>query len=69
MRFILESLRDLNNHLTLHGGCLYILQGNPVSIFKKIKEEIGLNYITFEQVVCLVLCIATWNTKFEHFVF
>lgn len=51
MRFLLESLKDLNDQLTLRGGCLYILQGNPVDIFKKIYEEIGLDLITFEQVI------------------
>jgi len=51
MRFLLESLINLNNNLTLVGGRLYILQGNPVNIFKFIKENIGLNLITFEQVL------------------
>lgn len=50
MRFLLESLIDLNNNLSLVGGRLYILQGNPVNIFKMIKEKIGLNFITYEQV-------------------
>ncbi|VVC31760.1 Rossmann-like alpha/beta/alpha sandwich fold,Cryptochrome/DNA photolyase class 1,DNA photolyase, N- [Cinara cedri] len=49
MRFLLESLDDLNTSLTKLGGCLYILQGNPVKIFNRIKEEIGLNLITYEQ--------------------
>jgi len=55
MRFLLESLNDLNDNLTLHGGCLYMLRGNPVEIFKRIKEEIDLNLITFEQVNCFML--------------
>lgn len=50
MRFLLESLKDLNENLALHGGCLYLLQGNAIDVFKRIKEEIGLNLITFEQV-------------------
>lgn len=50
MRFLLESLDDLNTNLIKLGGCLYILQGNPVNIFNRIKEEIGLNLITYEQV-------------------
>lgn len=50
MRFLLESLNDLNDNLTLYGGRLYILQGNPVDIFKRIKETIGIDLITFEQV-------------------
>lgn len=51
IRFLLESLKDLNDRLTLHGGCLYILRGNPIEIFKRIKDEIGLDLITFEQVI------------------
>jgi deoxyribodipyrimidine photolyase len=51
MRFLLESLKDLNDTLTLYGGCLYILQGNPVNVFKEIKEKIGLDVLTFEQVM------------------
>lgn len=50
MCFLLESLKDLNDRLTLHDGCLYILRGNPVKIFERIKVEIGLDLITFEQV-------------------
>lgn len=50
IRFLLESLIDLNNNLALVGGRLYMLRGNPVNIFKMIKEKIGLDCITFEQV-------------------
>lgn len=50
MRFLLESLKDLNDNLTSYGGRLYILQGNPIDIFNRIKEKIGLDVITFEQV-------------------
>lgn len=51
MRYLLESLKDLNDNLALHGGCLYLLQGNPIDVFKKIKTEIGLDLLTFEQVI------------------
>lgn len=51
MRYLLESLKDLNKRLTLVGGSLYILQGNPVTIFKSIKDKMGLNLITFQQVI------------------
>lgn len=54
MRYLLESLIDLNSKLVLRGGCLYMLCGNPVNIFKRIKEEIGLNLITFEQVIIYI---------------
>lgn len=53
LRFLLESLKDLNNNLTLVGGHLHILQGSPVKIFQMIKEKIGLDFITFEQVLLL----------------
>jgi len=49
----MESLSDLNDKFTLLGGRLYMLRGNPVHIFERIKEEVGLNSITFEQVICL----------------
>lgn len=62
MRFLLESLIDLNKNLSLVGGRLYILRGNPVNIFKIIKEKIGLNFITFEQVFMYIYI----HYFFEH---
>lgn len=56
MRFLLESLKDLDDNLKLRGGCLYILQGNPVDIFEKIKNEIGLDLVSFEQVNIYLKC-------------
>jgi cryptochrome len=61
MRFLLESLKDLNNNLTLLGGHLYILQGIPVKIFQIIKEKIGLDFITFEQVLFLLLLLLLYR--------
>ncbi|XP_050432639.1 cryptochrome-1-like [Adelges cooleyi] len=49
MRFLLESLKDLDENLKVRGGRLYVLQGDPVAIFKRIQQEIGLDLITFEQ--------------------
>lgn len=70
MRFLLESLIDLNDTLTLYGGCLYILRGNPVNIFKEIKENIGLNLITFEQVIhFFAINIARQNFKYSFLMF
>lgn len=51
LRYLFESLVDLNKKLTNHGGSLYMLRGDPVLIFKRIKEKVGLNLITFEQVI------------------
>lgn len=55
MCFLLESLNNLNDNLTLRGGCLHILHGNTVNIFKRINEEIGLDRITYEQVNTIFL--------------
>lgn len=50
MRFLLESLNDLNKQLKAVGGRLYMLQGQPIQIFQRLKEEIGVTRICFEQV-------------------
>lgn len=49
MKFLLESLKDLDEQLRQVNGRLFILQGSPVEIFQKILEEIGLTCICFEQ--------------------
>ena len=50
MRFLLESLNDLDRQLKAVGGKLYILQGQPTQIFQTLKEKIGVTRICFEQV-------------------
>lgn len=55
MCFLLESLKNLNDNLILHGGCLYILQGNTVNILKQINEKIGIDLITYQQVSIIYL--------------
>ncbi|XP_050438858.1 cryptochrome-1-like [Adelges cooleyi] len=60
MRFLLESLKDLDENLKSNGGRLYILQGNAVTIFKIIQQEIGLDLITFEQD-----CEPIWKSRDE----
>lgn len=49
MRFLLESLNDLDRQLKAVGGRLYMLQGQPTQIFQRLKEEIGLTHVCFEQ--------------------
>lgn len=49
LKFLLESLKDLDEQLRQFNGRLFIFQGPPVEIFQKILEEIGLTCICFEQ--------------------
>ncbi|KAG8231453.1 Cryptochrome 1 [Ladona fulva] len=49
LKFLLESLSDINSQLQSHGGKLYLLNGKPFEIFKTLKEEVGLQKICFEQ--------------------
>ncbi|XP_050427133.1 cryptochrome-1-like [Adelges cooleyi] len=60
MRFLLESLRDLDENLKSHGGRLYVLQGNALAIFKKIQQQVGLDWIAFEQD-----CEPIWKSRDE----
>jgi cryptochrome len=50
MKFLLESLADLNDQFKKHGGHgLWIFRGDPVEIFRKLWQELGINKICFEQ--------------------
>nr|BBD05665.1 cryptochrome 1 [Svercacheta siamensis] len=49
MKFLLESLQDIDNNLHRVGGKLYIFRGNPVDVFHFISEQFNLHKICFEQ--------------------
>lgn len=49
MKFLLESLRDLNDQLKIFGGRLYLLAGNPVEIFTKLHATLKIDKICVEQ--------------------
>ena len=38
MRFLMESLRDLDNSLKNHGGRLYVFFGDPVKVLGHLFE-------------------------------
>ena len=38
MRFLIESLKDLDNSLKNHGGRLYVFFGDPVKVFENLFE-------------------------------
>ncbi|XP_053955954.1 cryptochrome-1 [Anastrepha ludens] len=64
MRFLLKSLADINNQLqAVHSsagglGKLYLFQGNPTAIFRRLNDHCQLNKICFEQD-----CEPIWNRR------
>jgi len=50
MRFLLESLDDLNTSFKQFGGGLRLFQGNPVAIFESLSSNYNIAKICFEQV-------------------
>lgn len=50
MRFLLESLADLDEQFKQHGGPgLFLFRGKPSQIFRSLKAQLGINKICFEQ--------------------
>uniref|UniRef100_A0A0A9W7T6 Cryptochrome-1 n=1 Tax=Lygus hesperus TaxID=30085 RepID=A0A0A9W7T6_LYGHE len=49
MKFLLESLKDLDAQLRKHSGRLYMFKGNPTNVFRRLWEELGIKKICFEQ--------------------
>ncbi|KAK7792275.1 hypothetical protein R5R35_013307 [Gryllus longicercus] len=49
MKFLLESLQDIDNKLHEVGGKLSLFRGNPVEVFHFISEKFNLRKICFEQ--------------------
>lgn len=60
MKFLLESLQDLDNELRQYGSRLYIFRGSPTQIFYKFWQELGLSKICFEQD-----CEPIWRNRDE----
>ncbi|CAC5360560.1 CRY [Mytilus coruscus] len=49
MRFLIESLEDLDRNLRKFGGRLYVFHGQPVDILTNLFKEWGVTKLTFEQ--------------------
>nr|ACJ08741.1 cryptochrome [Sarcophaga bullata] len=61
LKFLLDSLEDINNQLrsvSLSLGRLYIMKGNPVQIFRSLHEQRGIKKLCFEQD-----CEPIWNRR------
>ena len=60
LRFLIESLSDLDHHLSSkYGSRLFILQGNPDVIFENIADQLGQ---TFHSINC-EYCSEPWDRK------
>lgn len=61
MKFLIESLADLNDQfLKLGGNGLFIMRGDPVDIFRTMHEKLDITKICFEQD-----CEPIWRTRDE----
>lgn len=49
MKFLLESLAELDYQLRGMGGQLFVFQGKATFIFRRLWEELGISAISFEQ--------------------
>lgn len=50
LRFLIECLADLDEQFKQHGGPgLLIFRGKPATIFKKMREDLGITKICYEQ--------------------
>lgn len=50
MKFLIESLTDLDKQFKLHGGPgLFIFRGNPVNVFRMLHKALGVSKICYEQ--------------------
>nr|BAF45421.1 cryptochrome precursor [Dianemobius nigrofasciatus] len=49
MKFLLESLQDIDSQLKKYGGNLYLFHGTPLCVFQYISQTIGLHKLCFEQ--------------------
>lgn len=49
MKFLLEALEDLDEQFRADGGRLYLLQGNPTQIFRRLWETLRINKICYEH--------------------
>jgi len=63
MRFLLDSLQDLDDQLQLATegrGRLHVFEGEPAHIFRRLNEQVRLHRICIEQD-----CEPIWNERDE----
>ncbi|CAG0887483.1 unnamed protein product [Darwinula stevensoni] len=60
MKFLLESLHDLNCQLHSYGGQLLVFREKPLKVITRLHDVLGVNLVTFEQD-----CEPIWNERDE----
>jgi deoxyribodipyrimidine photolyase len=50
MRYLIESLEDINESFQKFGGGLNLFQGKPVAVFESLLKRYNIAKICFEQV-------------------
>ncbi|XP_076058298.1 circadian regulator cryptochrome isoform X2 [Oratosquilla oratoria] len=61
VRFLCESLQDLDQQLREVGGQLYVFEGNVCDVIKMLHRETGMSRLTMEQD-----CEAIWYQRDEE---
>ncbi|XP_053690521.1 cryptochrome-1 [Sabethes cyaneus] len=61
MKYLLESLADLDRQLREIGGQLYMLRGNAVNVMRRLFEELNIRKLCFEQD-----CEPIWKERDEN---
>lgn len=49
MKFLLDSLKDLNDYFKRLGGKLHLIEGQPDKVFSALNKHLKINKIAFEQ--------------------
>uniref|UniRef100_T1GZF7 Photolyase/cryptochrome alpha/beta domain-containing protein n=1 Tax=Megaselia scalaris TaxID=36166 RepID=T1GZF7_MEGSC len=58
MKFLLDSLNDLDAYFKAIGGKLHLIEGQPEKVFSTLNNYFKINKITFEQD-----CEPIWETR------
>lgn len=67
MRFLLESLEDLNTSFaTKYGGFLHLFTGKPVDVFAALSKRFKIEKICFEQVNAIyIIILVKYQTHYQ----
>lgn len=49
MKYLIDSLEDLNTQFRMLGRQLYVFKGDPIVIFRRLCQEFNVKKLCFEQ--------------------
>ncbi|XP_037074076.1 cryptochrome-1-like [Pollicipes pollicipes] len=58
LKFLLESLEDLDDQLAAYGGRLVTARGDPVDVLNMFRADYGMTHLSFEQD-----CEPVWRSR------